>query len=252
MSIIEYTEEELDAMRQVRTTLIEDHGIEESRIGKVFLAVSVINSKLRVEEGTQKILKCLQMMDKLDCPDGADDTLFKPAAVKELASYAPVGADSRGAGIMWVKAGRKVPVEDQAIHVQAATMQYLAMHADSISLREGTTLVFDLSIAPSRPKVGNESTLQKLYQSFPQRPQAIYIAGTNFVTRAIANASIKVASLFSKQKVLDRIQFVTLDEVKKAIPNESLPGYMGGNAGGVQSMEQWVQTRLEQFPVPSL
>jgi len=41
-------------MRGVRAKLLEDHGIEESRVGSTFLAVATINCKLRVDETTSK------------------------------------------------------------------------------------------------------------------------------------------------------------------------------------------------------
>ena len=49
-----YTDDELTAMRGVRAKLLEDHGIEESRVGSTFLAVATINCKLRVDETTSK------------------------------------------------------------------------------------------------------------------------------------------------------------------------------------------------------
>ena len=49
-----YSEEELNAMREVRTKLLEEHGIEASRVGSTFLAVATINCKLRVDETTSK------------------------------------------------------------------------------------------------------------------------------------------------------------------------------------------------------
>eukprot|EP00957_Ditylum_brightwellii_P178161 13569831-Ditylum_brightwellii.AAC.1 len=42
-----YTAEELQAMRDVRAKLTKEHGIEESPIGSIFLAVTTINCKLR-------------------------------------------------------------------------------------------------------------------------------------------------------------------------------------------------------------
>ena len=74
------------------------------------------------------------------------------------------------------------------------------------------------------------------------------------MTRVIVNASIKVASLFTKQKVLDRIQFVTVEQAKAQLlcENDSAPPYVGGKGGGIVSMEQWVEQRLQQLPTPEL
>ena len=131
-------------------------------------------------------------------------------------------------------------------------MHYLAAHADATTLRQGITMVIDVSVSPKPPKVGNESMIQSFYQAFPQRPQAILIAGTTRVTRVIVNASIKVASLFTKQKVLDRIQFVSIEEAKRKVPLSSAPRYVGGQGGGVESTVAWVYERLQNFPVPEL
>ena len=49
-----YSEEELNAMREVRAKLLEEHDIDASRVGSTFLAVATINCKLRVDETTSK------------------------------------------------------------------------------------------------------------------------------------------------------------------------------------------------------
>ena len=80
---IEYTAEELEAMRQVRAKLMEDHGIDESRMGSCFLAVATINSKLRVDETVTKLVTTLKLMEDLGCPEGINDKLWKPEAAYE-------------------------------------------------------------------------------------------------------------------------------------------------------------------------
>ena len=113
--VIIYSEEELDAMREVRAKLLEEHGIEESRVGSRFLAVATINCKLRVDETVTKILKLLEIMEKLGCPDGIDDELWKPSAKHELRTYPPVGTDNRGCSTTWIQAsaGGRVPKEEE-------------------------------------------------------------------------------------------------------------------------------------------
>ncbi|CAB9520616.1 expressed unknown protein [Seminavis robusta] len=248
---IVYTEEELDVMRQVRSKLVEEYGIEESRVGLTFLAVATINSKCRVEEAANKIRKTLELMEPLGCPDGISEDVWKPEAASQLAGFAPCGKDHNGAATIWI-VGQRVPKEEERNHVHACIMHFLAVHADAISLRQGISLVVDVSAAPKEAKRGNESALQALHQSFPQRPQAIYIAGTNAIARVVVNATIKVASLFTKQKVLDRIQFVSVEQAKEKLPLSSCPKYVGGMAGGIESMEQWVEQRLQNLPKPEL
>jgi hypothetical protein len=153
---------------------------------------------------------------------------------------------------MWITSGNQVAIEEERHHVLAANMYTLAVHADPISLREGVTFVIDMSQSTPPPKIGNEGKMQKVYQCYPLRPQQIMIAGTNMFTTIIVNASIKVASLFSKQKVLNRIRFVTVEDAVSQIPESSVPKYLGGPGGGHASIERWVQERLQHFPCPEL
>ena len=112
--VIIYSEDELTAMSEVRAKLKEKHGIESSRVGVAFLAVATINCKLRVDEAVTKITKLLEIMEKLGCPDGIDDALWKPEAKEELCPYPPVGTDDRGCRITWISGnGRKVAKEEE-------------------------------------------------------------------------------------------------------------------------------------------
>ena len=162
------------------------------------------------------------------------------------------GPDGTGASTFWINGQGVVQMEDQRIHCHACIMNFLALHADAKSLRDGITFVIDVTKGIPDEKIGNEKQLQNLWQGFPQRPQTIRIAGTNAVTRAFVNASIKLASVVTKQKVLDRIKFCTVDDAKKAIPLESAPRYVGGGAGGAESIASWIEARLKALPKPNL
>ena len=85
------------------------------------------------------------------------------------------------------------------------------MHADALSLRKGITFVVDTSNKPVK-KAKNDQKLQKTWQAMPTRPQAILIAGASLPLRVVIKTSIGVASLFTKQKVLDRIKFVKVSD----------------------------------------
>ncbi len=138
-------------------------------------------------------------------------------------------------------------------HVHACIMQYLAVHSDAKTLRQGVSFILDLSGKdPTLAKVGNEKLLQSFYQAIPQRPQIILIAGASYFMRTVVNASIKLASLFIKQKILQRIHFVTIEEAKDMIPLSSAPVCVGGGGGGIESYEKWAKERLEQLPKPEL
>ncbi|KAL7546898.1 hypothetical protein ACHAWF_010229 [Thalassiosira exigua] len=249
---IVYTEEEIDAMRQVRAKLVEEHGIEESRVGSLFLAVTTVVGKLRVDETADKIVKLLGLMEELGCPDGIDDELWKPTAAHELENYAAVGKDLEGCQTIWVK-GKKTPEEEERNHCHACIMNYLAGYADPKTLRNGHSFFIDLSVRnDDAANVGNEQKLQSFYQAIPGRPRAIVLAGAGFFLRTVVQASINVASLFIKQKILERIHFVTLDDAKAMLPSESVPTYAGGEGGGIEDQGEWVKRRLERLPVPAL
>jgi len=248
---IAYTDEELGAIREVRSYLIENYGIEESRIGLVFLALATINCKLRVEEAAKKVKKFLDIISDCGIPEGVDNALWKEESAHELRHYLPCGVDHNGSRIMWVASDSTCSVEEERNHALAGLMHFVAIHADNTSLRNGFSLVIDLTDKPSK-KVGNESKLQKLYQAYPQRPQTILIAGTNPVTRLFVNAAIKIASIFTKQKVLDRIRFVTVEQAMQKFPKGSAPTKYGGGGGEITNIEQWTKMRLESFPVPVL
>eukprot|EP00566_Odontella_aurita_P019627 CAMPEP_0113531532 /NCGR_PEP_ID=MMETSP0015_2-20120614/3546_1 /TAXON_ID=2838 /ORGANISM="Odontella" /LENGTH=298 /DNA_ID=CAMNT_0000430373 /DNA_START=280 /DNA_END=1173 /DNA_ORIENTATION=- /assembly_acc=CAM_ASM_000160 len=252
-STIIYSDGELDAMRQVRAKLTTDHGIESSRVGSVFLAVATINCKLRVDETAEKIVKLLGLMEKLGCPDGIDDELWKPDAKHELHPYPPVGTDNRGCSITWIRGGNRVSKEEERNHAHACIMQYLSVHADPTTLRNGLSFIIDMSGKDDKQaKVGNEKTVQAFYQAIPQRPQIILIAGSSFIMRTIINKSIKLASLFIKQKVLGRIHFVSVDDALSRVPLKSAPVYCGGEGGGVKCYKEWVKERLGQLTKPDL
>lgn len=252
---IVYTEEELAAMRSTRTILVEDHGVAEDRIGKCALAVTTINCKCRPEDAAAKHKKFLETLElfHIPCLDDHDSVPFKRDIGHRMeATYAACGTDHEGRRIFWIR-GAPDPIErdEERDVIEAGLMFYMALHADAVSLRQGVTFVIDTSVRPSK-KVGNEAKLQKMYQAYPLRPQAILVAGSSFATRVVVNGLIKIASVFTKQKILDRIKFVTLEEAVKAVPLHSAPRYLGGGGGGVDSLVDWVEGRLAQFPVPEI
>jgi len=231
-----YTGDEVEAMKQVRTKLLEEHGIDKAKVCDAFLAVATINCKLRIEDTVNKIVKLLGIMKELDCEDGIDADLWKPAAIHELKSFAPVGKCNNGCHAQWIRKGGKVTKEEQRNHVHACIMFYLANNRDARTLRNGMLFVFDLTgrdDMATEKRQGNEKLIQSFYQALPSRPQSINIVGCSFLLRSFINASIKVASLLIKQKMLARIHFSVMDDVKKLFPEKSLPKYCGGNGGGI-------------------
>ncbi|MGK3743395.1 MAG: hypothetical protein ACI90V_010251 [Bacillariaceae sp.] len=109
----------------------------------------------------------------------------------------------------------------------------------------------DTSNKPAR-KAKNDQKLQKTWQAMPMRPQAILIAGASLPLRVIINTLIGVASLFTKQKVLDRIKFLSAADAFDCIPKESAPTYLGDEGGNIKDIVKWTKEILDGFPVPIL
>jgi hypothetical protein len=68
--------------------------------------------------------------------------------------------------------------------------------------------------------------------------------------RVISNGLIKIAVFFTKQKILQRIKFVTLDRAMEKFPRiESGPRYLGGGGGGIKDVVEWTKRRYESMPI---
>lgn len=252
---IVYSKEEIDAIRQVRQELIDVHKIDPSRIGLKTLALTTIVCKLKVDEASKKYVTYLIAVEKCGVTNLRDDevlNLSKSDLEKFLESYAICGRDEEGRSIMWVKSAKEAyPEELEEQVVKAGIMYHTAIHADNVSLQNGVTFVIDTSNKPALP-AKNDKKLSKTWQSMPLRPQAILIAGASRAMRVVINSLIRVASLFTKQKVLDRIKFVSTDEAFESVPKESAPAYLGGGGGNHKDIVQWTLERIERFPVPNL
>ena len=283
---IVYTDDELDAMRQVRTMLKEKHDIAEDVVGLKYIALTTIISKNRPDEACEKIVKFVKALEavelgknrKDDAPSPlTDDQLLLMASEEQLQEYLSVyhmcGVDlqrseddekagnndgSGGRDSMWIRGDRvyRTPQEQQDA-TRAGILFHFATHCNPATLRRGLChFVIDITNAPTE-KTGSEAKLQKINQSYPLRPQKIYIAGASVAQRIIVNALIKVASLFTKVKILQRIQFVTVEKAINDVASAtdgSHPVVYGGKGNGIpqDDLPQWVQRRIESFPVPEL
>lgn len=229
-------------MDEVRKRLSKDH---ESRVGDIFLAVFVINCKLVIRKATKKIAALIRQLDEMDCPLAVTDKSMLEYTEDFKSWCFPAGPDGRGASTFWIQ-----PTEvehDLECHVQSALWHYCALHSDPISLRQGITVVLDLSHQQRMKKCQDGKRLQKLYHSLPQRPQEIYVLGQqpNAFTRVIGNTTYL---LFRQSKLLNRLRFVNhLDE--DVLSSESLPKYMGGNVKHSIGSDL-VNQRLQHFPRP--
>lgn len=244
----DWTAEELEAFREVKRRLLAAR-VAESRLGDRELVLTTMCSKLRPEKAVQKFVDFCGILDEyaLD-PAGGGLREVEAGDWTEIEKfwdrYSVTGRDRGGRGIMWINGGRTEIEEERAL-VRTSCLFYCASHADMATLRGGVTLVIDTTAAPAS-KVGNERKLQKTWQSYPLRPQNIFIVGASFIKRLTINALIKFASLFSSNKILGRVQFVELPEVRAAIGPEDMPAKYGGAAR--PPVRDWVKARLAGFP----
>jgi hypothetical protein len=238
-----YTNEERDAVLAVRSQLLAA-GVPRSKLGELELITVTLVAKCRVAEAVEKFntwQTCL--LDQF----GVDD-LWSPSADRELEHQwhrlAVAGVDEASRQMMWIHGGGTQLAEER-LTIWASALYFLAVHADLTSLRNGITLVIDTSNSPKK-KVGNERRLQVAWQNFPVRPQHIFILGTTFVTRITVNAIIAFASLFAKNKVIQRIQFDYLARVGALVGKHNLPERHGG--APQPPTPEWVRQRLAGFP----
>jgi len=256
---VEYTSEEIKAIKEVYQNLIQTKNIEAKRIGLRSLALVTIVSKLRIEEASDKYVKLLSalklcQLDSLEATDTQVEELMQDKDVLEvMKAYASSGRDSENRSIFWIQGNAKgYPPDMEKAYCHGGLLYWLAIHADDISIHEGVTFIIDTSATSMDLKYGNEKKLQKLNQAFPMRPQTIKLAGASRIKRILINGLIRVASLFTKQKILDRIQFVSVEEAVNSIPKESAPRYLGGGGGGIEDMNQWITDRVLSLPIPTL
>lgn len=254
ISDITYSSEELEVMRVVRRRLEKDHGL--SYVNPRFLAYTVIASKNRVDEATDKYRKFLQAtaLCDMDIVEPDDILLGDPAVADQLVrAYAPTGVDHEGRQIMWISGGSSGVEKDmEKSAIRAGILYTMAVHADQKSLREGITFVVDTSKHGTMEKIGNESKLQTINKSYPLRPQAILIAGSSKATRIVINGLIKVFSLFVSKKILQRIEFVSQEQAMEKVPKESGPVYLGGGGGGINDVVEWTKIRYASLPTPDI
>jgi len=247
-----YSDNELEVMREVKHRLEEEDGL--SYVNPRFLAYTVIASKNRLDDAIDKYRKFLRATSQSDMKIvESDEEMWNDPGVESLLRdfYCPCGVDNNGRQILWIKGG-SITEEMEKTSIRAGVLYTMAVHADNKSLREGITFVIDTSKQGSTKKIGNESRMQKINQSYPLRPQAVYIAGASMATRIVINGLIKIASLFTKQKILQRIRFVTMEQAVDSIPKESAPTYVGGKSGNIDDVAKWTKERLKFLPIPAL
>lgn len=254
-----YTKEEIDACKETRRLLLLQ-GMEVGKISPRELLICTINCKLDPNKSALKYTKWLQSLSEFGIStfDDVWDGLGRDGSGSEWYTIAPLfnaycgsGVDKQNRRVMWVKA-RHTTTEEELLQIKAGIIYFSAIHADFISLRNGITFVIDTSSADITQRVGNEAKMQRAKQSFPLRPQKILILGAGYVKRIIINGIIGIASLFTSDKVIERVTFAVNDDVYANISVENVPVYYGGGGGGIDTNEQlvdFVRRRLKAFPV---
>ena len=254
-----FTAEELACFRETKALLIKSKGFDASTLDPRAIVLTAINCKLRADTACEKYSKLSVAMKEFGIESfhevwkdvGRDCEYLVGSNIARLMNvYAPCGTDKQNRSIMWIRAAEQVNVADEADSVKAGVIYWTAIHSDFTSLRSGITFVLDTT-SNDVEKVGNEAKMQRVYQSIPLRPQRIYILGAFFLKRLAINALIALTSLFTREKVLDRIRFAEIDEVRMEISEESLPVYVGGGGGEKSTANEnvlWVKSRIKDFP----
>lgn len=216
-----FTEAEIKAFHDTRDLLLSK-GFQKEDLEQRTLFLTVINCKLRPETAAEKYKKLLENLKLFNITsfsqiwEGLDDTPegeLEWTKIKPLLSaYGGSGRDKQDRGIMWIRT-RGIHPDEETLAVRASIIYWFSVHADFRSLREGITFVLDTTNNNFDGKHGNESKLQRTWQSIPLRPQRIFIHGANYLKRIIINTLLTVASYFTSEKIVERIRFADLPEI---------------------------------------
>lgn len=263
----EWSNDEINAVKETKELLKKNKDFDMNFLSDREIFLTCINCKFRPDKACEKFIKWTNgMRDLFDIKSfeeifegigfdgsGSDEEWDKLSSL--FTAYAGCGKDNENRSIMWIKA-RKTTLEEEKKSIRVGCIYFMAIHADLISMRNGITFVIDTTNNEMTTKIGNEGKLQSVYQSIPLRPQHIFIMGAGWIKRLVINSLITFASLFTSDKVIDRVRFATFEEVCNDIPIESIPLYMAGNGGGIHDnndLVAYVKKRLLNFPkFPSL
>jgi len=240
-----YTEEEKQAVIDVRKILVTDKGLNPSNVSEIELIFITLTCKCRVDEAVKKFMIYHEdLIQKFEVTNVWADQ--KELIDEYRYNFAMAGTDKEGRQISWVTGNRLTEnnKEAESIHIRACLLYNMAVVADLHTLRNGICMVIVTN--KKKKKSGNEKRLQVAYQTIPSRPQAIYIVGTNTIMRVAINVLIALASVFSNSKVIGRVQFASLEKVEEDIAENAIPDKFGGDKK--IETHAWVKERLDNFP----
>jgi hypothetical protein len=250
----EFTEEEKAALTSVRSKLLQTKasggaGYAERDVRPREVALVTLICKLRVDKAVAKFVQFMDVLKEynltMDALYEEPDSLTAKLGHKWEKNYEVCGQDKGGRSIMWISAGEPNQISEEQIVVHSGILYWMAVHSDILTLRDGCTFVIDTTKQKGISSVGNEKKLQKTWQSLPLRPQNLFIVGASYLKRLFINALIKFATVFSNSKVLARIRFAEMEEVREVIDAENMPHGSGGIQR--QTVSSWVLERLSAF-----
>lgn len=247
---LNFTTEELQTFQQVTEALLKDERVTDEEIQAREVAIVTMLSKGRVDKTVEKYVQFLAVLKEYDLTmlslyEDVETLRTKGITDKFNSNYQVCGRDKGGRSIMWISSSKPAQVSEEQITVHSGILYWMAVHSDLHTMREGCTFVIDTSKQSGISKVGNEKKLQKTWQSLPLRPQNLFIVGAGWFKRLAINALIAFASIFSNSKVLARIRFVEMPEVRTEVPDESMPEELGGQKRS--TVEEWAMKRLSLF-----
>eukprot|EP00040_Diaphanoeca_grandis_P039592 m.259528 g.259528 ORF g.259528 m.259528 type:complete len:265 (-) comp38213_c0_seq1:360-1154(-) len=238
------TEAEITAIEAVNKILMEEpHNLKPEP--KALVACTLIY-KLKIERAVEAYVDLMKILTDFGVGDvfGNWEKEIPDSCFSDY--YDSVGTDKAGRQIFWIPGKSGIKPDEETLMMRTATVFFLGMYGDLHSLRNGITMVIDQS--HNTKKYGNEKKMQRSWMAFPNRPQAIYIFGASAIKRLFINGLLKFASLFTKNKVIDRVKFTTLDFVTEQCGKNNIPESYGGAQR--PPTKEWIKQRLEQFPLP--
>lgn len=244
-----WKEEELETIEQVKAALAEDKDVDLSLVEEEVIVLCTMVGKQRVEKAVESVKKYLSVKERFGVPmlfkEGWQEELKKLAP--HLEKYAVCGRDQGGRNVMWINPDGGIEIADEGSAMTAGCYFMIAMNSDMHTMRHGSSMVMDANV-PDR-KIGNEKKLQKAWSDFPNRPQHIIIINASTLKRVFINAMVKFVSVFSSNKIFQRLRFGNMEDVvERCMPEDSLPSTHGGPDRGTAL--DWVSARITAFPMP--
>lgn len=204
-----FTDAEIKAARDTKALLLSDkYGMKPEEVTGRELMITVMTCKCRIDQAAEKYKKwtdvCREGVGLATIRSafegvGSDAERLRGSDLEAISTrvFWCAGRDTSDRSVMWIHT-EKTPVEMERSVVRAGIIYFTAIHSDLVSLRRGVTFVLDTFDNDMQKSYGNESKMQKIWQTLPLRPQRIFIVGANMVKRVVINALLVIGQLFTK------------------------------------------------------